>query len=415
MNTAPTALRGIRVLDLGIVTAGAASSQILADFGADVIKVESTRYHDPFRDWDQLSGKQSNGSSASSPFNFVNRGKRGVAIDLKSARGREIFLELVAASDVVVENFRRGVLERLGLGFEELKAANPRIVLLSLSSQGGTGPEARHVSFGSTLEALGGLMGITGYGPDEPPVWTGNNVNYPDQIVSILAPGLALAALRARDSSNEAIHIDLAQREAVASVVGDAVLEHSTTGRSPRPRGNRHERFAPQGVYPAEGADRWIAISIQDDSQWERLCTLLDDEELTSPPFTTAEGRRQHQQRLDESIARLTRSSPPAALAERLQELGIPASAVLRPEEVIGHPQLSALNFQQVDAETGVVDRGFVASLSETPGRITRRAPGIGEHTEEVLHEVLGYDHSQLLDLRDSGAVWFDTSDANDS
>ncbi|GAB3187244.1 CaiB/BaiF CoA transferase family protein [Nesterenkonia suensis] len=415
MTEPGSALEGIRVLDLGIVTAGAASSQVLADFGAEVIKVESTTYHDPFRDWGRISGMQSAAESDSAPFNFVNRGKRGVAINLKDSTGRAVFLKLVAVSDVIVENFRRGVLDRLGLSIDELKKANPRIVVVSLSSQGELGPESSYVSFGSTLEALGGLTAVTGYGEAEPPVWTGNNVNYPDQIVSILAPGIALAAIRARDRSGEAIHVDLAQREVVASVVGEAVLDHTLTGRKAVPQGNRHERFAPQGVYAAAGDDRWIAISVQSDLQWTQFCEFFDDEALSDPEHCTADGRRRHHDRLDERIERITSGWDSEDLAARLQACGVPASPVLRPAEVIEHPQLSALGFPRVNADTGIVDRGFVASLSATPGRTDRRAPRIGEHTVEVLRDVLHYDSSEVQELYAAGAVWFEQRTADSS
>lgn len=400
------ALAGLRVLDLGIVTAGAASSQVLADFGADVIKVESTTYQDPFRDWKQIAGQLSGGQEVSaSPFDFVNRGKRGIAIDLKNPEGREVFLELVAQSDIVLENFRRGVLDRLGLSFSDMRRANPRVVLISLSSQGLDGPEASYISFGSTLEALGGVMALTGYGPDEPPVWTGNNVNYPDQLVSVLAPGVVLAALRARDGSDEAVHVDLAQREVVASAVGEAVLDATTTGHVPARLGNRHERFAPQGVYATAGEDEWIALSIRTDDQWARLVEFIGDTAFRAPKFATASGRRAHHDELDGLLEEFFATRQRHQLAESLQHSGIPASAVLRPAEVLEHPQLEALGFMQVEQRTGDVDRGFVARLSSTPGEVPRAAPRVGEHTVEVLRDVLQYDDARIGHLRESGAV----------
>lgn len=406
-------LTGLTVLDLGIITAGAATSQVFADFGAEVIKVESLNYFDPFRRWTQVSGAEVEGTgqpddfNASPPFASVNRGKQGIAIDLKTDAGRQIFLDLVPRADIVVENFRRGVLERLGIGFDVLKTVNPRIILLSLSSQGLSGPEAGYISFGSPLEALGGTMAITGYGPDQGPVWSGNNVNYPDQLVSYLAPGFALAALRARDTTGQGIHVDAAQREAVTSVVGETILEHSVTGAIPKPMGNRHSQFAPQGVYACTGNDEWVAISIQSDHQWKLLTAIPGLEMLRDDPaLDDAAGRHAAHDHIDEVLTRFTRSGDRHVLAEQLQTRGIPATAVQRPSEVLRHPQLQALGFHTTIDSEDIVQRGFLARLLPDGGRVSRRAPRLGEHTAAVLRDRLGYDNSRIEELHSSQAIY---------
>ena len=401
------ALAGLRVLDLGIITAGAATSQVLADFGADVIKVESTTYLDPFRNWSQIAGGGSADINASPPFASTNRGKRGVAIDLKNDAGRALFLDLVAVSDVVVENFRRGVLERLGIGFDRLREANPRVVLVSLSSQGSQGPEAGYASFGSTLEAIGGAMALTGYGDHTPPVWTGNNVNYPDQLVSVSTPGLILAALRARNATGTAIHIDAPQREAVTASIGEEIVAYSSTGAVSSPRGNKHERFAPQGVYPASDG-QWIAISVQDDTQWEALGTVLDLG--AAAQVGGVQDRRRLHDQIDAAITTAVSGRSADELTEELQRHGVPAAAVLRPREVLAHPQLDALGFPVVVPDDAVVQRGFVARLDVTPGAVRRRAPRLGEHTREVLAELLDLTDERLFELRAAGAIDWDSS-----
>jgi crotonobetainyl-CoA:carnitine CoA-transferase CaiB-like acyl-CoA transferase len=403
--TGGEALTGLRVLDLGIITAGAATSQVLADFGADVIKVESTTYLDPFRDWSQIAGGGSTDLNSSPPFASTNRGKRGVSINLKSDAGRATFLALVAVSDVVVENFRRGVLERLGIGFDRLREANPRIILASLSSQGSEGPEARYASFGSTLEAIGGAMALTGYGQHSPPVWTGNNVNYPDQLVSVSTPGLILAAVRARNETGTAVHVDAPQREAVTASIGDEVIAYSLTGLASPPRGSRHERFAPQGVYPAVDGE-WIAISVQDDDQWKALNTVLDIGPMADA--ATAKDRRRRHDEIDAAIASATSVRHGQELAEALQRIGVPASPVWRPREVLQHPQLSALGFAVIVPDDAIVQRGFVARLDATPGSVRMRAPRLGEHTREVLGELLEMSDERLDALRASGAISWD-------
>jgi crotonobetainyl-CoA:carnitine CoA-transferase CaiB-like acyl-CoA transferase len=401
------ALAGLRVLDLGIITAGAATSQVLADFGAEVIKVESTTYTDPFRNWSQIAGGGSADPNNSPPFATVNRGKRGIAIDLKSPAGHALFLRLVAISDVVVENFRRGVLERLGIGFEVLKKANPQIVLASLSSQGSVGPEAGYASFGSTLEAIGGLMAITGYADGAAPVWSGNNVNYPDQLVSVVSPGLILVALRARNRTGQAIHLDAPQREAVTAGIGEVVVEHSLTGQVAAPLGARHERFVPQGVYQTAGEDQWIATTVTDDAQWQHAVKVL-----TLPSWcadlTSAAARRGRADDIDAAFAAAVRNLKADDVAAKLQAVGVPASAVYRPREVLDHPQLAALGFPVEVNGDRIVQRGFVARLDGTPGRVKARAPRLGEHTRDVLTELLGLTDNEITALADSGAVFAD-------
>jgi crotonobetainyl-CoA:carnitine CoA-transferase CaiB-like acyl-CoA transferase len=407
------ALDHIRVADLGIITAGAATTQMLADFGADVIKVESSTYADPFRQWTQVAVKQDGPPdlNSSPPFQTVNRNKRGVSIDLKKPQGREAFLRLVAVSDVVVENFRRGVMERLGLSFEDLRAVKSDIVLVSLTSQGLTGPESGYISFGSTLDALGGLMSVTGY-DEKTPRWSGSNVNYPDQLVSFIAPGVILAALRQRDLTGEAIHVDLSQRESVTSVMGEAVLDYSTTGRVARPQGNRDRVRAPQGVYPCRGHEQWLALSVTDDEQWTALCRVLDlpilagDEGLRTAPV-----RKAKHDAIDKQIAAATAGHDKDELAARLLQAGVPASAVLDAGEVLESPQLAALGFFQDSAPGSFPthrQRGFAAELRATPGTIRRPAPRLGEHTREILSGLLGYSDPEIAALAEAGAITLD-------
>ncbi len=227
------ALKGIRVADLTIITAGACATQMLADLGAEVIKVESGSYPDPFRYW---AGPVGEGDEApddvwnwAPTFNMVNRNKKGICLDLKMPSGREAFLKLVEVSDVVTENFRQGVMDRLGVGYETLRQVNPNIIMLSLGSQGSTGPESRYGSYGSTLDALSGLMGITGY-TDSHPIWSSGEVNYPDQVASIFGAGIILAAVRHRNRTGEGTYIDLSQREMITTMIGEYMLEYTVDG-----------------------------------------------------------------------------------------------------------------------------------------------------------------------------------------
>ncbi|HEX4894673.1 MAG TPA: CoA transferase [Hyphomicrobiaceae bacterium] len=241
-------LAGCRVLDLGIITAGASTSAILADLGAEVIKIEASAYIDPFRTWDRGLGAP-DWWNRSRFFEFTNRNKRGLALDLKQPEGKKLFLDLVAKSDVVVENFRRGVLERLGLGWDVLSAANPRLVMCSITSQGETGPDAGAATYGSTLEANSGLSDLTRDAHGAPLI-SGILLNYPDQIVSIYAAGIATLAVMEQRRTGKGAHLDVSQRELASFLIGEHVLAAS--------EGSSAGIQAPPVAILRDARSRWI-------------------------------------------------------------------------------------------------------------------------------------------------------------
>ena len=253
-------LDGLRVVDLGIITAGASTSAILADLGAEVIKVEGPGYVDPFRRW-AGSGDEEGWWDKSPYYRFTNRNKRSVCVDLKSDEGRRLLLDLIAISDVVVENFRVGALDRLGLGFSTLVQANPSIVLASISSQGTTGPGFDAVSFGSTLEASSGMASLVGY-PGAAPQISGQALNYPDQVASLFAAGIIVAAIiEVPGNTRRAAHIDFSQREIASFLLGEHIV-----AAAHRATGVKAQTGAPsafQGVFRA-GDGRWVAVTVED-------------------------------------------------------------------------------------------------------------------------------------------------------
>ena len=245
-------LAGVRVLDFGLLTAGANTSAMLADLGADVLKIESGAYLDPFR----VVGKPDSDDgwwNRSPQFRFTNRNKRGLALNLKDPEGQRVIRELAAHCDVVVENFRRGVLDRAGLGYAALKEINPRIVFAAISSQGDTGPERMNVSFGSTLDATSGIASLTGYEGEEPRI-SGMDVNYPDQIVSLFATGIVIAAVMEARRSGTGAFLDFSQREVASFTLGEEILAASADPtRRLGPRGNTRRRRGPAGCLPLQG------------------------------------------------------------------------------------------------------------------------------------------------------------------
>lgn len=247
-------LAGIRVVDLGWITAGAASSTLLLDLGAEVVKVEGPGAPDPFRQWEGAD-LGTDWWNRSPFFAFTNRGKQSLCLDLKDPHGRDALLRLLAGADVLVENFRRGVMSSFGLDPAMLRQRFPRLVIASISSQGETGPDRDMVSFGSTLEATGGLAALTGAG--EAPVITGRDVNYPDQVVCLFAAGAVIAALLERDRTGEGAHLDLSQRELTSFLLGEELI--AAAAGVPSPRHGNSDPAEPEERLVADGEGGWRA------------------------------------------------------------------------------------------------------------------------------------------------------------
>lgn len=250
-------LKGLKVIDLGIITAGASTSSTLADLGADVIKVEGPDYLDPFRSWGGASG-EARWWDYSPQFNFTNRNKRSLCVDLKKPEGRQILLDLVRMSDIVVENFRVGVLDRLQLSFTELVQVNPQIILASISSQGQTGPDAQAVSFGSTLEGASGISSLIRY-PQEAPQISGHALNYPDQVVSLFAVGAILTAIVNRTKTGRGAHLDLSQRELSCFMLGEYLLA-ALDGVCPQNTGSGAPALFQALVRTQD--EKWLAVTL---------------------------------------------------------------------------------------------------------------------------------------------------------
>jgi crotonobetainyl-CoA:carnitine CoA-transferase CaiB-like acyl-CoA transferase len=363
-------LEGCRVLDMGIITAGAATAALLADLGAEVIKVESPRYRDPFREWEPPLGS----APALAPFfRCTNRNKRGISLDLKQEAARSIFLRMVARSDVIVENFRRGVLERLGVGMPALKAANEGIILASISSQGESGPTAQYVSFGSTLEAVGGLAAISGRA-DGAPVISGKDVNLPDQLIAIFAAAMIATAWLARRNGGEAIHLDLSQRELTTFMLGEHFAMDST-GR----RGNAEPPYLLQECLRAR--DGWLAVSVMDGQQ-EQL------RQVTGAATLSDWTAHQHVQAAAESLAAIGIAAAPSVDGNGLLE----SRHRLWRDAIAEHPQFGLL-------------KGMPFCLSGVPLEIRRDAPEVGADTREVLAQVAGCTAIEIDNLLASGAA----------
>jgi crotonobetainyl-CoA:carnitine CoA-transferase CaiB-like acyl-CoA transferase len=377
-------LAGIRVIDLGILTAGASTSAILADLGADVIKVESPTYLDPFRGTPGTS-RAEGWWNKSDAFKSTNRNKRGICLDLKSERGRELFLALAAQSDVVIENFRRGVMQRLGIGYDALRAANGGIILASVSSQGESGPDAGNISFGSTLEATSGLAALTAY-DDGVPLVTGMDLNYPDQVGSVFAAAAIVAALRGTARSGIGVHLDISQRE-----LATFLLSEEIGGDGAGKRGNASPEYVLQDVFATR--DGWAAVSIGDEQDLMRALSLAAPDRAGADPWE-----------MDASKAALgawMTGETSERACSLLNARGIAAAPVLDGQAAWAYAQEAADGAIRPLARSpsGDVVKGFPLHFPQKPIAVTRSAPDLGQHTQAILSDILGLGPDELAGL----------------
>lgn len=379
-------LDGIRILDLTMMWAGPYATKLLAESGAEVIKIESPSAWDNIRTLVPQDPSIADPWNSSYYFNEYNHSKKSLTLDLATDAGRKVFLRLAATADVVIENYRADVLDNLGLGFEVLRQAKDDIILVSMAGFGKTGPLASHVGFGPIIEMMSGLMSLTGYGDDDVPIKTG--VSYGDPVGGLNAVAAVALALRARDRDGTGGHIDLAQRETASTMAGPAFVAASLRGEHPSPTGNRDPRFVPQGCYPAAGEDAWVVISVRSDAEWAALAERVGRPDLAG---LTSDERAARHDELDELVGAWTSGRSADVVAERLQGDGIPAGAVVDTLAIHDDPQLVARRFYR-EVPNQKMHRyrqsGPTWSVHGPPAHEMRRSPWFGEHNAELLTEL---------------------------
>ncbi|MBI3965369.1 MAG: CoA transferase [Chloroflexi bacterium] len=391
-------LTGYRVVDFGWVMAGPLLGRLLADLGAEVIKVESPTHLDEMRQ----SPSNPTGDVEQDPvFHDVNRNKLGVAVDFGSQAGASALRRLIARSDVVVENFSPGVLARHGLDYASLRRECPGIVMVSLSAAGQTGPLRDIRTYGPSLTGLAGFDGLVGYEGERV---LGSQAPYSDETAAAHGAFAVLAALWHRERTGIGQHIDLAQWETLATCIGEGFAGYFMNGTTPGPLGNSHARMAPHNNYPCAGDDEWIAIAVRTDEEWGALVDVMGTPAWAGrSELATAAGRVQRRRQLDELIAAWTRGHAAADLFVRLQAAGIAAAPSLHVGQRYFDPHFQARGLY-VDVEhprSGVdILHGVIWRLSQTPGRIDRPAPLLGQHNDYVLREIAGLSCSELAELR---------------
>ncbi|MHB8577472.1 MAG: CaiB/BaiF CoA transferase family protein, partial [Dehalococcoidia bacterium] len=295
------------------------------------------------------------------------------------------------------ENYSSRVMDQFGLGYPALHELNPRLVMVSLSGFGRSGPWRDYVSYALTVECIAGVVGVTGYAGG-PPLMQAASIG--DPLGGLNGGVAALMALYRRRRTGEGCHVDLSQTEAVTALLGDQLLDYTINGRVAAPRGNAHPSACPHGVYPCAGDDQWLALAVFDDMQWHAFCAAIEQPALADDPrFATLSARRANLGELDAIVAAWTRQHDKYAAMKTLQAAGVPAGAVQTPPEMLHDPQLHARGFWQ-DLERAYVGRhphgGMGITVDGTPPALVRPAPTLGEHTAEVLTELLGLTYDDL-------------------
>jgi crotonobetainyl-CoA:carnitine CoA-transferase CaiB-like acyl-CoA transferase len=398
-------LEGLKVIEMTGYWAGPLTGRLLADLGAEIIKVElATRTTRAAYYVGNEPGKYHYDRSGF--FNQMNRNKFGISLDVSKPRGREVFFSLIRRADIFIENNSARVMRNLDLTYDVLKEVNPRLIMVSESGFGATGPERDYVAYGANIETTCALASIIGYEAGQA-YRTGNN--YGDPVAGTHAAVAIMAALHHRDRTGVGQYIDISLNEAAAAVLGELMMDYLLNQRVPQPRGNRHCRHAPQGCYQCAGDDMWVVLCVRSDEEWQRFCAVAGQPEWAGrSEFITVEGRRQHHDAIDELIATWTNEQDHWEAARALQAAGIPAAPVLVNWEAISNEHLFQRGFYVpvFHREAGVWPYpGFPWKFSRTPGSIRLGAPCFAEHNDKVLREILGLTDQEIQELDRQGLI----------
>jgi benzylsuccinate CoA-transferase BbsF subunit len=397
-------LRGVRVVDMTWAWAGPHGTQLLALMGAEVIKIESRARLDHSRVRTLMAGAMKSGPDDSPVFNDLNLNKLSLTLDLRKDAARDLLRRLVSVSDVLAQNMRPGVMERLGLGYDELARHKPDLIMLSQSAVGSTGPEREYAGYAPTFSSLAGIADLTGY-PDGPPMPLGGSVDLRVGTAGALA---VLAALYRRRRTGEGQHIDLSSTEVISSMMGEAFLEYGMNGRIPVRRGNRHDVMAPHGCYACAGDDRWVSIAVGSDEEWIALKAAIGDPALEGELYAGPAERWRHQDSLDAIVEAWTRPREVGAVVDALQAAGVPAMRVHVEDSIADDPHVAARGFFETVEHPTIGRRRVVGApwrFASGDVGIRRAAPLLGEHNDEVLGGILGLSRDEIERLTRDGVV----------
>ncbi len=393
------ALKGLKILDFTWVIAGPWAVKYLADHGAEIVHVESSIHPDlaratpPFKD--KVVAIDNSGYWANYHCN-----QYGLSINLKHPKAMPVIKKLIAWADVVADNFTPGAMEKWGLGYDEMSRINPKIIWISLSQLGQTGPFAEMPGTGIQLTGITGIASLAGWPDGEPAVLYGG---YTDCAGARFAACALLAALSHRHKTGKGQRIDVSEYEAGVHMVTAPILKYFATGRVENRQGNRSDSASPHGVYPCQGEERWIAITVSDETEWQGLCEVMGEPRLTQDKkFATFKSRKANEDELDERIASWTKKMTREEVMSRLQAKGVPAGIVNDARDIHEDRQLGHRRFFW-DVDHPVLGRRRFESeafdLSKTPRRLRWAAPIIGEHNQVVCCDILGMSQEEFEEL----------------
>jgi crotonobetainyl-CoA:carnitine CoA-transferase CaiB-like acyl-CoA transferase len=396
-------LTGIRVLDLSRILAGPTCTQVLGDLGADIIKVERPGEGDDTRKWGPPFVRDATGrdTTESAYYLSTNRNKRSIAIDIASPKGQHLVRQLADRADVLIENHKVGSLARFGLGYAQLRESHPRLVYCSITGFGQDGPYAERTGYDFLAQGMGGIMSLTG-APDGEPMKVG--VGITDVMTGMYAAIAILAALRHRDATGRGQHVDLALLDTQVAWLINAGQSYLTSGEPPPRLGNGHPNIVPYEVFPA--SDGYFILTVGNDAQFRRLCECAEVAELADDArFATNASRVRNRHILVPMLKEVTARRPVAEWVEVLERLRVPCGPVNRIDQVFADPQVKhrgmRVTVEYPGSAAGTVDLiGSPIHLSEAPVRYRRPPPRLGQHTDEVLREVLGIDEREIRSLR---------------
>lgn len=388
------ALDGIKVLDLTRVLAGPYATMILADLGADVIKIEMPKTGDDSRAFGPFIGEES------AYFMSLNRNKRSITLNLKSQTAKELFIEMIKEADVVVENFRPGTMEKLGLGYEDLRKINPKIIYAASSGFGHTGPYSQRAAYDGVVQAMGGIMSITGEKGGKP---TRVGPSIGDIAAGMFTAIGILSALQYRNAEGVGQKVDVSMLDCQVALLENAIARYVVTGNVPGPAGNRHSSIVP--FEPFETSDGEIMVAAGNDALWAKYCEAMGKEDLINHElFKTNALRNNNYDVVRPLIAEVMKEKTTAQWQEILDNKGVPNGPINSVDKVLEDPQVLAREMI-VEVEHPIAGNlkmpGVPIKLSETPGKIRRPAPVLGQHTEEVLKEILGLSNDAIEALRE--------------
>ncbi len=396
----PLPLDDIRVVELGQLLAGPFCGQLLGDFGAEVIKVEDPGSGDPMREWGR---EKPHGRSLWWPV--VARNKKSVTANLRTAEGQDLVRRILAQADVLIENFRPGTLERWGLSPDELWEINPRLVVTRVTGFGQTGPYAARAGYGSIGEAMGGIRYVTG-DPDRPPARAG--ISLGDSLAATFACLGTLVALHQRERTGRGQVVDSAIYEAVLAMMESLIPEYQVAGYQRERTGTVLPNVAPSNVYPTADGEM-VLVAANQDTVFRRLAAAMDRPELaTDERYATHSARGRHMEELDELIARWSATHAADDLLELLHEHGVPAGRIFKAKDMLTDPHFAAREaiVRLTHPELGeFAMHNVVPKLSQSPGRVRRVGPELGEHNDDIYRGLLGLDDDTLSSLRSAGVI----------